>query len=63
MGNKYGSAYTGFYNGPRPVDIPDRLQCDHRWDEWQDFADGSGGTMVCGKCGMTAINWSLIPSL
>ena len=60
MGSKYGSSYTDWYKGPRPIDIPGhRKKCDHHWDKWEDFADGNGGTMVCSKCGMTAINFTL----
>lgn len=57
--SRKGSAYSDWYKGPRLIHIHHRKPCEHSWDRWEDFADGNGGTMVCGKCGLTAIAHTL----
>ena len=29
--------------------------CEHNWDGWYEFEDGSGGTAVCTRCGASAM--------
>jgi hypothetical protein len=33
--------------------------CEHDWQGWRDFEDGSGGETVCARCGMGAMSHSL----
>lgn len=37
-------------------------KCDHDFQGWRDFADGTGGETVCTKCGMGAMTASLLES-
>jgi hypothetical protein len=34
--------------------------CDHDFQGWRDFEDGTGGEQVCAKCGMGAMHYSLM---
>jgi hypothetical protein len=37
-------------------------RCEHDFQDWRDFADGTGGEQVCVKCGPGAISatmWGL----
>jgi hypothetical protein len=36
-----------------------RVECDHEFVGWREFADGSGGERVCRHCGMGAMEWSI----
>lgn len=33
--------------------------CDHDFQGWQDFEDGTGGEQVCTKCGIGAMAYTL----
>ena len=33
--------------------------CEHDWQGWRDFEDGSGGETVCKRCGMGAMSHTL----
>lgn len=33
--------------------------CEHDWQGWREFADGSGGERVCTRCGKGAMSHSL----
>lgn len=32
----------------------------HEFTKWQDHADGLGGSAVCGKCGLSAMDYDLL---
>ena len=45
-----------FTDGPKcPVDGKE-----HDFSKWVDFPDGSGGSSVCSKCGLTAMDHTLM---
>lgn len=45
----YGGCYCACPDGP----------CEHQFEGWQAFEDGTGGEQVCSKCGMGAMMHSL----
>lgn len=47
---------------PGIVGIPScaaRIECNHDFVGWREFADGRGGERVCRHCGMGAMEWSV----
>jgi hypothetical protein len=46
-----------FYHASPRVDL-----CDHDFRGWRDFEDGNGGELVCTKCGMGAMHYSMMVS-
>lgn len=52
---------------PKPIDLsrvfihvkPKPPACDHDFQGWREFEDGTGGEQVCSKCGMGAMAHTL----
>lgn len=43
--------------------MPKRKACDHDFQGWRNFEDGTGGEQVCAKCGLGAMAHTLATGL
>lgn len=38
-------------------------ECEHEWRGWREFEDGRGGERVCKKCGLGAMQHTLMKGI